>query len=287
MRYPFKSLPNCLVAIALGVFAAHAAADLKIGVMQAQKGDAEKFKPLIGYLNGKGIEASLVTLPGYSESVKMFASGRVDAMFSGSGVAGILMIKELAKPLVRPVSPEGHSTYWATVVAPSGVPGFNGEAAYFNGKRIAFTSLASSGEIFYRAIPGISKVSDVTVMRTASHGAALNALTQSQAQVAIIKNRVWDKEKSNYPNLVQVGEDKGENPDNTLMVSVTTDEKTVSKLTDILLAMNDDKSAQAEQVRSSLGMKSFVRTTTQDFRHTLKLLHNAGVDEAFGFVFPN
>ena len=53
-------------------------------------------------------------------------------MFSGSGIAGCMIIKDLAYPVVRPVSNGGWSTYWAVVLAPKGSPRFTQDAAYFD-----------------------------------------------------------------------------------------------------------------------------------------------------------
>lgn len=276
---------SLLAALLLCGYAAQAAAEIKIGIMQAQKGDAQKFKPLMDYLNSKGIDTSLVAAPTYSDAAKMFSSGQIDAMFSGSGIAGAMIIKELAKPVVRPVSADGNSAYWAVVVAAKGAPNFTGDAAYFNGKRVVFTALASSGEIYYHSLPGVKNVANATVMKAASHGAALDTLSRGMADVAIVKNRVWDKESAKFSSLVKVGEDKGENPDNTLIVSVKMDEKTASKLAETLLGMNGDTSELANQARSSMGMKSFVRTTPKDFEHNLSMLKRAGIDKTFDFTF--
>lgn len=276
---------SLLASLLLCGYAAQAAAEIKIGIMQAQKGDAQKYKPLMDYLKSKGVDTSLVAAPTYSDAAKMFSSGQIDAMFSGSGVAGTMIIKDLAKPVVRPVGADGNSTYWAVVIAAKGAPNFTGDAAYFNGKRVLFTALASSGEIYYQSLPGVKNVTNATIMKAASHGAALDTLSRGMADVAIVKNRVWDKESAKFPNLVKVGEDKGENPDNTLIVSVKMDEKTVNKLADTLLGMNSDTSELANQARSSMGMKSFVRTTPKDFEHNLAMQKRAGIDKAFDFAF--
>lgn len=285
MKQTLPRLASLLVAVGLGLAATQASAELKIGIMQAQKGDAQKFKPLMDYLKSKGIDNSLVAAPGYSEAAKMFAGGQIDAMFSGSGIAGTMIIKGFAKPTVRPVGSDGNSTYWAVVIAPKGSPAFTGDAAYFAGKRVIFTALASSGEIYYQSLPDAKKAANVTVMKAASHGAAIDTLSRGMADVAIVKNRVWDKESAKFANLAKVGEDKGENPDNTLIVSTKMDEAAVKKLTDTLMAMNDDTSELANQARASMGMKSFVVTTAKDFDHNLSLLKRAGIDKSFDFAF--
>ena len=196
-----------------------------------------------------------------------------------------MIIKGLAKPVVRPVGMDGNSTYWAVVIGQKGAPAFTGEAAYFSGKKVVFTALASSGEIYYHSLPGVKQVANATIMKAASHGAALDTLSRGMADVAIVKNRVWDKESTKFANLAKVGEDKGENPDNTLIISAKMDDATTKKLADTLMAMNDDTSELANQARTSMGMKSFVRTTAKDFEHNLSMLKRAGIDKSFDFSF--
>jgi ABC-type phosphate/phosphonate transport system substrate-binding protein len=258
------------------------AAEIRIGIMQAQAGDARKYQPLLDYLGKKGLQATFVTANTYPAAADMFAKGQVDAMFSGSGVAGTLMIKDVAEPLVRPVNPDGTSTYSAVVIVKKGAGKFSGSSAYFAGKRVIFTSLASSGEFYYHSL-GASKAKEI--MQAASHGAALDALSRGQADVAIVKNRVWDKEKSKYADLEQVGKDKTENPDNTLMVSRKLSAGTAAKLSSVLLNLGDDQSSEAKSVRESMKIAKFVKTTPADFKGTLALLKKAGVTKSFAFKY--
>jgi phosphonate transport system substrate-binding protein len=256
------------------------AAGLKIGIMQAQAGDARKYQPLLDYLGKNGLSASFVTAGTYPAAADMFAKGQVDAMFSGSGVAGAMMIKEVAAPLARPVNQDGTSTYSAVVIVKKGAGKFTGSNDYFAGKRVIFTALASSGEFFFRSL-GASQAKET--MQAASHGAALDALSRGQADVAIVKNRVWDKEKSKYPDLEQIGRDSTENPDNTLIVSKKLDGATAGKLSSALLGLEGDASAEAKAVKESLKISKFVKTTASDFKGTLALLKKAGVTKSFNF----
>ncbi len=260
------------------------AADFKIAIMQDDKGAAEAFQPLIAYMKKKGVDIALVGTPNYPTAAKMFAAGEADAMFSGSGIAGTLIIKELATPSVRPLGNDGNSTYWAAVIAPKGSPKFTGSADYFAGKKVMFASLASSGEFFYRSIPDIKSVK-ATILPAASHGAAIDALSRGYADVAIVKNRVWDKKKGDFPTLEKVGEDKGENPDSTLMVSKKANPNVASKISDALLSLKDDTSSEAKALKEKLNIKGYIKTTEDDFKHTISLLKKAGVDKAFNFTF--
>ncbi len=281
----FKILVSIVVALVLNGFSAAAIADqFKLVIMQDEKGAAQKYAPLADYLKTKGVEVTLVGAPDYVKAAQMFAAGEADGMFSGSGVAGIMLIKGLANPVVRPISKDGNSTYWAVVIAPAGAAKFTGSAAYFAGKRVILTSLASAGENYFYSLPD-ARAAKATLMKAASHGAAIDALSKGAADVAIVKNRVWDKEKGKYPNLAAVGEDNGANPDNTLIVSKKANAATVKKVSSALLGLKGDSSAGATAARDSLGANEFIVTTNADFKHTFDLLKRAGVDASFQFAF--
>lgn len=284
MRYATVKWRIVLVVMLIAVMSASAAqaAEVKIAIMQAQGGDARKYQPLLDYLAKKGVPASFITAQDYPAAADMFAKGAVDAMFSGSGVAGAMIIKELAAPLVRPVGADGISTYSAAVIVPKGSPKFTGSSAYFNGKKVIFTPLASAGEFYFRSA-GPSKPTEI--LKAASHGAAIDALSRGQADIAIVKNRVWDKEQSKYAGLEKAGGDTGENPDNTLIVSKKLAAATAQQLAGILLGLKDDQSAEAAAVKDTLKIQGFIKTTDADFKHTLSLLKKAGVTKAFDFKF--
>lgn len=260
------------------------AEQFKIAIMQDQSGEAQKYKPLLDYLAKKGVEASFVTTRDYPAAAQMFAGGEVDAMFSGSGIAGTMILKGLADPLVRPVGKDGNSTYWAVVIAKKGAPKFNGKADYFKGKKVLYTALASSGEFYFRSIPGAT-AAGAEMATAGSHGAALEALDRGLADIAVVKNRVWDKNKSKFANLEEIGADKGENPDNTLIVSKKVAAATKDKVSAALLSVEGDSSAEASAVKESLGIQGYKKTSAKDFEHTLPLLKKAGVTPAFNFKY--
>jgi ABC-type phosphate/phosphonate transport system substrate-binding protein len=255
-----------------------------IAIMQEEKDAAKNFKPLETYLASKGIKLSFVEAVNYSAAANMFLMGKTDAMFSGSSIAGIFIMKDLATPLVRSLSKDGVSSYHAVILAPKGSPKFVDNADYFKGKKVIFTALASSGEVFYYSIPNIRQAQAI-ITKVASHGAAIEALSKGSAGVAIVKNRVWERHRKDYPNIVKVGEDVEENPDNTLIVSKTADKNIVSQVNAALLGLKDDSSPQAQAVRDHMSIKGYIKTTAEDFKHTMELLKKAGVNKSFNFTF--
>lgn len=259
-------------------------AEIKFIVMQDDKGAAEKFQPLLQYLKKNGVEANLIGAPDYRTAANMFLEKKGDAMFSGSGVGGILIIKDLAYPLVRPVTKEGTSTYRAVIIGPKGSPKFDGTAKFFEGKKVIFSALASSGEVFYYSLQNIKKV-NATPIIAGSHGAAIDALSRGAANFAIVKNLVWEKNKDKFPMLEKIGEDVAENPDMTLMISKHADKAKMLKVSELLLNISKDSSAEAEAVKEKMGVKEFIKTTQADFKHTIQLLKKAGADKNFNFKF--
>ncbi len=258
--------------------------EFRVVIMQAQKGAAQKYRPLEDYLRQQGINIRFIGARSYQAAARLFSEGQADGMFSGSGVAAVMLLKNLATPAVRPVDRHGHSSYWAVVLAPKGAAKFSGSAGYFQGQRVICCALASSGEFYLRSLTGAS-ASQVNQVKAPSHGAAIAGLAAGAADFAIVKNRVWDQLKGEYPQLVKVGEDQGENPNGTLIVANRADPQLVKKLTDILLKLQDDPSEAAEKVRREMAIKQYRPTSMKDFSHTLALLKKAGVDASFNFSF--
>lgn len=267
--------------VLVGVTGAQAAAEeLKIAITQAQAGDARKYQPLLDYLAKKGIPAKFVSTPDYPSSAKLFSGGGVDAMFGGSGISGTMILKGLADPLVRPVGTNGSSTYHAVIVVPKGSGTFTGDPSFFNGKRVIFAPLATAGEFYFRALGPSSPKQE---LKAANHGAAMDGIGRGTADVAVVKNHVWEAEKSKYPNLEKVGEDKGENPDGTLIVSRKLSPAVAKSVAEALLGIKTDAAPEAVAARESLKIREFIPTTTADFAHTIEVIKKSGMESAFGF----
>ncbi len=271
-------------AFAVGLLSSAAAASqIKIIIMQDKAGEARKYRPLMPYFKAKGIDIAFVGARNYEAAAKMFAERKADAMFSGSGVAGSMIIKGVAYPAVRPLGKDGSSTYWAVILAPRGSPTFTGSASYFTGKTVIFCSLASSGEFYFRSIGGHNTAKNM--LKAGSHGSAIDALSKGLADVAIVKNRVWENMKARYRRLQIVGVDTGENPNGTLIISKRTDRRVARKFTDGLLKVMTDPSAEARAIRDEMKILGYIKTSKENFDHTLSLLKRAGVNRRFNFAY--
>ncbi len=282
-RTIYLFLFGIVLSVLLPTSSGAAQLQFRIAFTQDQKNVEKKLNPLMDYLAKKGVVPSYEEAKDYPAAATLFASGAVDAMFCGSGVAGAFMISELAVPLVRSVNTDGHSTYWAVILAPKGSPLFAGSAEYFKGKKVTFTGLDSAGDFYFDSLPGAAQA-DAIRLKADSYGDAIEALDKGQADIAIVKNRVWDSVQHRYPNLAMVGEDKGENPDNTLIVSVNMPISLRAKIAADLVAMQNDPSPEAQAARNSMKISGFIRTSEKDFEHTLALLKSAGVTKSFLFA---
>jgi ABC-type phosphate/phosphonate transport system substrate-binding protein len=278
-----KIITAALITMMFGSAVTISAQDFKLGIMQDKKGAASKYAPMVKYLKTKGINVSIVAAKDYPTAAKMFSAGNLDGMFAGSGVAGSMIIKDVATPIVRPQSKDGWNTYWAVVLAKKGSATFTNKD-YFSGKKVLFCSLASSGELYFRSLFESSTI-NAEMKKASSHGAAIGALAQGAADIAIVKNRVWDSKKSQYPDLVEVGRDMGENPNGTLIASTKADTATVAKLKELLLAIESDASADATAAKEKLGITGYIVTTKDDFATTIPMLKKAGVTKEFNFQF--
>ena len=252
------------------------AQSFRIAVMESEEGASEKYLPLVRYLKTNGVDATFVPAKNYIHASKMFESDQADGMFSSASIAGILIIKEVAYPVARPLTKKGWSTSWTVVIGGKGSPKFEENAAYFKDKRVAFTTLDLSGDFFFRAIQG-SADAGATITSVESHSAAVEALSRGVADIAIINNRAWDEVKAKYPGLDVVGEGSGKSPEMTLILSKKTDISVTTKVKDLLLSFGKSRSPEAKLVKKSLNIKGYIETTMDDFKYAVSVLEKAGV----------
>jgi len=280
----------CLVLTLATASFALAADTLHFVIMSSEdpKKEGPKYAALAEYLKAGSPEIADIQLrvaKDYPEAAKLFQGAEVDGMFSGSFVAGIFIKKEVAKPIARPVLASGATTYKAVIIAKEGTKPFAG-IGDFRGKKVAYTLLASSGEAFVRGLlPAGEKPETVyTPVPAASHLIAINAVQSGAADYAVVKNMVWDPAK--FPGLVLVGEDKGENPNNTLIMSNAAAGKHGEHIRTLLLKLESDTGALAAEVKKLFGVKAFIPTTNADFNHTFEIFEKANINaKTFDFKF--
>jgi len=287
-----KRMLAAIAALAVIGFAgaAPAADTLNFVIMASQdpKKEGPKYAALAEYLAEKDPQIGEIKLrvaKNYAEAAKLFADGEADGMVAGSFVAAVFIGKGVAQPVARPLGVNGVSTYKALVVAKDGTKAFSG-LEDFRGKRVAYSGLASSGEIFARSLlPAGEKPESVyTPILAPSHQAAFNAVKSGAADYAIGKNTIWNP--ADYPGLAVVGGDDAENPDNTLIMPNGTFAKYGAGIAKALAGLETDGGARAEAVRKAFKAKGFLVTEPKDFSHTNDLIRRAHIDpKTFDFTF--
>lgn len=281
---------SCLAILILCPSIVPAADALHFVIMSSEdpKKEGPKYTALAEYLKA-GLasdgEIRLRVAKDYPEAARLFRDGEVDGMFSGSFVAAVFIKKQVARPIVRPELASGETTYKAYVIAKKGTKPFAG-IEDFRGKKVAYTPLASSGEVFVRGLlgPGEKPESVFTPVPATSHLIALNAVTSGAADYAVVKNLVWDP--GAFPGLALVGEDEGENPNMTLIMTLDASARHGETILNQLLRLGSDAGAQAAQVRKLFGIRAFVRTSNADFAHTFSVIEKAHIEaKTFDFSF--
>jgi ABC-type phosphate/phosphonate transport system substrate-binding protein len=68
------------------------AEEFRIAILQDDQSSIQKYEPLVAHLARTGIKVSLVEAPTCQAVTQMVASGEVDAVFSGPGIPGSMMV---------------------------------------------------------------------------------------------------------------------------------------------------------------------------------------------------
>lgn len=247
--------------------------DIKIAVIQDKKTESSEYRLLKAYLNRKGIKPVLYSYNSYPLASKNFQNGVVNIMFTGSCIAALMIKGKIAYPVVRPIDPNGVSTYSAVIIGPAGANESDDILSLLKGKKIAACELASSGEIFVRA----DLLPDCQMVLTKSHSDALEKLRRHEVDYAVVKNTVWNASKKKFPQLKQIGSDARQHPNGTLIASFQADRKKIQDLKKALLDLEGDNSPEAVAFKLGTNIQGFIDTRETDFQDTFALLKKAGM----------
>jgi ABC-type phosphate/phosphonate transport system substrate-binding protein len=283
-----------ILAAGLALFAvsgaARAAETLHFVIMSPIDAEKErpKYEALSAYLRSVNPllgDIKLRIAKDYPEAAQLFKAGDAEGMFSGSFVAAVFIAKGVAKPVARPLAASGVSTYRASIVAKEGTKPFGG-IDDLRGKRVAYTPLASAGEVFLRGLlaPGEKPESVYTPVPSVSHQAALEAVAGGAADYAVVKSTVFAP--AQYPGLALVGSGTEEHPDNTFIMPPAVFDKLGALIAKALLGLEADTGEKAAAVKQAFGCTGFIATAGMDFAATFALLRKARVDpKTFDFLF--
>ena len=264
---------------------------LKFVIIASQDSRIEmpKYKALAEYLKLKIPEIEYINLQiasDYPNAVELFKSGKADGMISGSFVAAVLIKKDLAVPVVRPVSTKGFSSYKAIIVAKKGTKKFKG-IEDFKDKKVAYIELASAGEVFVRSLlAGKSPESLFIPVLVKKHQIAVNAVKACEADYGVVKDLIFDP--AIYPGIEIVGEDSGAevNPNDAIILNNQTYKTLGPKIESSLLSLEKDTSETAVNLKKIFDINGYIKTTPESYTHTYGLMKKALIDpKKFNFNF--
>lgn len=269
--------------------------------IRARPGEAEKFAPLAEYLKSHGLTVEFFGMPNDAASVHKIQSGEVDVMFAGSTLSTIMIMKDIAYPVARPLNKKGENGYHAIIVTMDpDMPEYDGTAGYFAGKRVVAAKNRTAGELYLVALvnadPSV-KIKDrpskfeknpdakeIELVNAKDHGSALSALKSDAADVAILNNQEFSLLASKYPGCRVVGEDSANNyPSDTVMASKKADPKLIERLKKALLALRDDNSPQAKILKDSKNVDQYAEATGDNFKSTMNLLDKLEIGKDFEY----
>lgn len=244
----------------------------------------ERYQVLGAYLSKKlGITVTFTSLSRYGNIIEHFSSEKMDGAFFGSFTYCLARKQAGVEVLVRPVNPDGTSTYYGYIFVRrnSGIR----DLAGMKGKRFAFVEQATTaGYLFpiaYFRDHGIADPRSYLgeVFFTGSHDAAVQAVLSGEADIGAAKNTVYDRLAQEEP---RIGKDltilaaSGSVPQNGLAVRKDLDPELKSAVAKALLEM--DRDPEGIVALKKFGARGFVATTDSDYAYVYALAQRVGID---------
>ena len=277
-----------LASIVLSPMAAVAASNGKVVIaiipeMNLVK-QMERFTPLGRYLEKKtGLTVEIKPLSNYGMLYEEIRDGNVDAGFFGSFVYAMTRARTGIEPLVRPVQPDGKSTYTGLLFVrkDSGIK----KPADMRGRTIALVDPATTGGYIaqkeYLLNHGINLDKDLKIHWSINHEAAIRAVLNKQADIGGAKDTVvrkFRKENRVFDANVDIVNENPKNgvPDNTLAVRKGLDPAIREKLKKTLLAMHSTPDGAA--VLAKFGATRFIVTRDDEFRPIYNMVRHMKID---------
>lgn len=246
----------------------------------------KRYEPLVSYLEDKlGVSVELKILSRYGNIIDNFVSLELDGAFFGSFTGALALEKLGVRPLARPESQDGTSTYYGMVFVrkDSQIK----TAADMKGKRFAFVDKATTAGWllplhFFKEL-GIDKI-DPWFSETyfaGTHEDAIKDVLHGKADIGAAKNTIFyrlaKEDKSILEELTILTKSKPV-PENGLAVRPGLDEQLVSDLKTVLLSMDQDPAGKL--VLDNFGSSRFIETTVADYNVVSDFAQDIGIDLA-------
>ena len=152
-------------------------------------------------------------------------------------------------------------------------------------KKLVFVSKSTSaGYVFPKAYLLQNGVSDVeeyfsSVMYSDSHESAAWAVYSREADVAGVKNHIFNELKNNDPNFaaeMMVLAESNDVPSNSFAVSPHVEPEFREKIQELLLNMHLDP--RGRKILTKFGAQKFIITNDAHFQACYEMLKSAGID---------
>ncbi len=260
--------------------------ELLIGLIPEQNVflQRERYQVLKRYLFDKlGVTINFTSLSRYGNIIDHFTSEKMDGAFFGSFTYALAHHQLGVEPLVRPVNPDGTSTYHGYIFTrkDSGIR----SAANMKGRRFAFVDRATTaGYLFplaYFKGHGIANPHGFLgeSFFAGSHDAAILAVLNKEADIGAAKNTVYDQLATENPRIekelvILVASEVV--PQNCLAVRKDLDPELKNALKQALLDM--DKNDEGMETLRKFGARGFIETYDGDYHYLYKLASDAGIN---------
>lgn len=264
------------------------AGELKIGLIPEQNvlKQKKRYKPLGNYIEKKtGLKIDFTILPRYGNIIDNFSNLKLDGAFWGSFTGAIAIRKLGIEHIVRPVNPDGTSTYkgYIFVRRDSNIS----TVADMKNRVIAFVDRATTaGYMFpvaYLKDHGVTNIDKYfrEYYFTGSHDSAIYSVLDRESDIGCAKNTIYDMlagKDSRIQSDLRIIAVSEEVPSNGLGLRKDININIKKRLKELLLNMHRDPDGIAI-LKDFMDIR-FIENTEEDYRPVFEMALRAGINLA-------
>jgi len=262
------------------------ARELKIGLIPELNvfKQVERYRPIGEYIYKKtDIKIKFTILSRYGNIIHRFHEKNLDGAFWGSFIGAMAIKKLEIIPIARPVNLDGTSTYYGYILVRKDSNIKN--VSDMKGKVIAFVErTTTTGYIFPKAYFREHGIKDLDKFFkeyyfTGSHDAAIYAVLNREADIACVKNTIYELLSSKDPRIKKelfIIARSPDVPSNTLGLKKDISRTVREKIKSTLLEMHKDPEGQ--KVLKKFRALRFIETRKEDYLLIFDIAKKAGID---------
>ena len=267
-------------------FKVFAQEEILIGLIPEQNifRQMERYRPLASYLSEKaGVKIKLTILSRYGDIVERFVSRSLDGAFFDSLTGAMAITRLGVEPMARPVNLDGKSTVrsYIFVRADSKI----NSVTDMKGKKVVFVDRATAtGYLFAVAFLHENGIKDIDryfneYFFTGSHDSAIYSVLDNRADIGSAQDTIFNMLVSKDPTIkreLRIIAQSEELPETTLCLRKSISPKIKTRITDILLHMNEDPAGK--EILKKFGAVKFIRAEAGDFNSVFNLARRAQIN---------